>query len=292
MELLIGAIIQGILIGGVYAVAAMGLTLVFGVMDIVNFAHGEFIMLGMYVVFWLFTLLGIDPLLSLFINIGIFFLIGYFLQKLIINQIVETAPVLNRLLITLALSVVLTNGALMAWKGDFRSIFVYAQSVVDLGFMDIRIGVTRLMSFIIAVLVAVVFYFLIMKTKWGIAVRATAQNRQSAELMGINIHQMYSITFGMGAALASAAGTSIILFHPVFPTVGLNFVLKTFIIVVLGGMGSFVGAFLGSLIIGVIESLSAVYIASTYKEIVSFIIFILILLFKPSGLFGKRERKT
>jgi len=279
------AIVTGLLIGGLYALISIGLTLIFGVMRIINFAHGDLMMLAMYVTYWMFTLYGIDPYISLILTAPTLFVIGSVIQKFLINRILG-APQASQLFLTLGVMLIAQNVALLLWKADYRAIRTYyTGSVIRLG--EVFISIPRLASFAVAVTLTGVLYIFLTRTKIGRAMRATAQNREVSSLMGVNVHRIHIVAFGIGAACVGAAGTLLSTFYYISPTVGTTFTLTAFLAVVLGGMGSFTGAFFGGLIVGLAESLGAVYIATQYRELITFILFILILLLKPSGLLGK-----
>lgn len=279
------ALVSGLLMGGLYALISIGLTLIFGVMRIVNFAHGDFMMLGMYVTYWVFTLYGIDPYLSLVVTVPLLFVTGAVIQKFLINRVLE-APQASQLFLTLGVMLIVQNAALLLWKADYRAVDTYyTGSVIRLG--DVFLSIPRLASFAAAIILTGALYVFLMRTKIGKAMRATAQNRQVSSLMGVNVPRVYLVAFGMGTACVGAAGTLLSTFYYISPTVGTVFTLTAFLATVLGGMGSFTGAFFGGLLVGLAESLGAVYVATQYRELITFVLFILILLVKPSGLFGK-----
>ena len=285
LTLLAQAIASGLLIGGLYALISIGLTLIFGVMRIINFAHGDLMMVGMYITYWLFTLFGIDPYISLVVTVPILFLIGAAIQKLLINRVIE-APQGSQLFLTLGVMLIVQNLALFFWKADYRAIRTdYAGLVIRLG--EVFISVPKLASFLVAIILTGVLYVFLARTRTGRAMRATAQNREVSSLMGVNVRRMYMLAFGIGAACVGAAGTLLSTYYYISPTVGTTFTLIAFLSVVLGGMGSFIGALFGGLLVGVAESLGAVYVATQYKELVTFALFILVLLLRPSGLLGK-----
>lgn len=286
-SLLFQALISGFLIGGVYALIAVGLTLIFGVMNIINFAHGSLLMLGMYTSYWLLTIFGIDPYLSLLLTIPTLFVIGTLIQKIVINPVIR-APHLNQLLLTLGLLLFIENLALFLWGPDYRMVQVrYSAATYYVG--PLMISIPRLIACLIAFVLTGILFIFLKKTDTGKAIRAACQDRDGALVVGINFSRIYVIAFGIGAACAGAAGSIMVPFFYVSPHVGWIFVLSAFIIVVLGGMGSFIGALIGGIIIGIFESLAALYISSSLKQVVSLGIFILILLVKPSGLFGRRR---
>jgi branched-chain amino acid transport system permease protein len=285
MTLFLQSVISGILVGGVYALIGIGLTMIFGVMRVINFAHGDLLMLGMYVTWLVFTKLGWDPYLSILITAPLLFLWGAFLQKVVINRVLDALPQ-NQILLTIGLGLVMSNTAMLAFTSDYRILTTrYSSSSFFLG--GISVSEPLLYSFLITVAITGALYWFLLRTDTGQAIRATAQDREAAQLMGINVRRMSVLAFGIGAALAGTAGALISPTYYIFPQVGGAFTLKAFVIVVLGGMGSVVGATLGGIIIGVTESLAAVYVASGLKELVVFVLFLALLLFKPAGLLGK-----
>jgi branched-chain amino acid transport system permease protein len=276
--------INGLLQGGIYSIISIGLTLIFGVTRIVNFAHGEFLMLAMYATFFLFQFAGIDPYLSLLIVTPLLFVLGICSERLVIHPILN-APSFMQIFATVGLSVALQNAALFFWTADYRSVKT-GYSSQTLVASDLLISVPRLIAFGAAVLISWGIFLYLKKTYTGKAIRAVAQNRTASTLMGINIRKIYFLTFGLGTALVGMAGVLLMPVYYVFPTVGGLFVLTAFVVVVLGGMGNLTGAFAGGLIIGLVESYSGFYLATQLKEAVYFIIFILVLFLKPSGLYG------
>jgi branched-chain amino acid transport system permease protein len=278
-------IINGLLLGGMYALISIGLTLIFGVLEIVNFAHGEFLMLSMYAAFWLFQLYGIDPYLSMLIIIPVFFLLGIAVQRITIQPILN-APPLNQIFMTVGLSMVLQNAALFIWTADYRTMKT-SYSALTLKTAGLIISFPRLVAFLLAMALIAALLIFLKKTYTGKAIRALAQERKAAMLMGINVYRTYQIAFGIGIACVGAAGAMLIPVYFVFPSVGSLFVLIAFVVVILGGYNSLVGSLAGGLIIGVVESFSGFFISPHLKEAIYFVIFILILLFKPTGLFGR-----
>lgn len=276
---------SGFLTGSLYALIGIGLTIIFGVMRVINFAHGELLMIGMYVTYWLFHLLGVDPLLSLLVSMPLLFLLGAGIQRLLIAPSIR-APEENLILLTVGVSLVLSNLALLLWTADYRTVKA-TYSGLAWRLRGISFSVPLLMGFGIALALTGVLFMFLMKTDMGRAIRATAQDRESALLMGIPVQKISMITFGIGASLAGAAGTLLDPVYYIYPNVGAPFTLKAFVIVVLGGMGNVVGALSGGLILGVAESLGAVYISTGYRDAVGFVIFLLILTLRPSGLFGR-----
>ncbi|KAA0895096.1 branched-chain amino acid ABC transporter permease [Oryzomonas rubra] len=285
MTIFLQSLISGILIGGVYALIGIGLTIIFGVMRVINFAHGDLLMVGMYGTFYLFTLFNIDPFISIVITMPLMFLYGGFLQKVFINRILGSLPQ-NQILLTIGMGLIMSNGIMLAFTSDYKILSTdYSSSSFDI--LGISISTPLLISFAITAGITAVLYWFLLKTDTGQAIRATAQDREAAQLMGINVKRMSIIAFGLGASLAGTAGALISPTYYIFPQVGSTFTLKAFVITVLGGMGSIVGATLGGILIGVAESIGGVYFGSGWKEVVVFVLFLLVLLFKPSGLMGK-----
>lgn len=274
-------LVNGILIGGVYGVLSVGLTMIFGVLRVVNFAHGEFIMLAMYSTFWL-TFLHSSDLMAILIVTPAFFLFGYLIEKYIIHPIIAD-PELSQVFTTLGLGIVLQNVALILWKGDPRSKALVAEPI-RLGF--VLISYPRLRAFLIAAVTIFALNLVLMRTFLGRAIRASAQNRSAAAMMGVNLSRIYAVAFGMGIALAGISGVLLLPIFPVSPMVGSQFVLICFIVVVLGGLGSIPGALVGGLVIGIIESFSGFLIDPALKQVVYFIIFVIILLVRPRGFLG------
>ncbi len=275
--------VSGLLLGGVYALISIGLTLIFGVMRVVNFAHGEFLMIAMYATFWLFQLYGLDPYISIFIVTGVLFLVGILTQTVIVRPILRGSSSMQ-IFATVGLSIVLQNAALVVWKADYRSVDTfYSKAVLSIG--PLQVGVSRLTAFLVALVITIGLFYFLKRTYLGKAIRCVAQDRTAALLMGINISRINLITFGIGSALVGVAGAILMPIYPAFPTVGTYFVLIAFVVVVLGGMGNVTGAFLGGLIIGLVEAFSGFYVPAL-KEAVYFVVFILVLLIRPTGLFG------
>jgi branched-chain amino acid transport system permease protein len=286
IETILQLLVNGLLLGGIYALISIGLTLIFGVLEIINFAHGEFLMIGMYLTYAFFHFFGIDPYVSLLFILPISFLIGISVQKIIIQPLLN-APPLNQIFATIGLSIVLQNLALWLFKADYRTIETsYAKMNLFLG--DLIFNLPRLIAFFIALSMIMALFLFLKMTYTGMAIRALAQQRKAAMLMGINVYRTYTIAFGIGIACVGAAGTILMPIYFVFPTVGSLFVLAAFVVVILGGYNSLVGSLLAGLIIGVIEAFSGFFISPHLKEAVYFTIFIFILLFRPTGLLGRR----
>jgi branched-chain amino acid transport system permease protein len=284
--ILITAILNGLLTGAVYALVALGLTLIYGVLHIINFAHGALLSAALFAAFFAFQLLGLDPYLSVFLLAPIFFGLGYALQRLIIGPAAHGDD-RNMLLVTLGLSVVIENALLFAFRGDTRTIDLsYAFKTIDLGFTFLPIP--RLIGFCVVFAVSLALWVIMRTTDIGKAIRAVAKEKLGAQLVGIDVAHVYAITFGLGTACVAIAACLLIPTYYVNPTVGEAFVLIAFTIVVLGGMGSVPGALIGGLLIGVVESLSGLFLGESLGQIGIFLIFIAVLLVRPTGLFGAR----
>jgi branched-chain amino acid transport system permease protein len=285
--LLLQAVVSGLLLGGVYGLVASGLTLIFGVLRIVNFAHGAMMMLAMYSSYWLFALGGIDPYLSIAVTAPLFFLLGLVVQKVVIEPNRRAAEH-NQLLLTLGLALFLENLALVLWQGDFRTV-KSAVSGASFVLGDALVEVPRLIACGGAVLVAFVLFVFLRTTDVGKAIRALAEEPEGAQLMGIDVGRIRAIAFGIGTACVAVAGSLVTPFFYVAPDVGESFNLMAFVVVVLGGMGNFIGALLGGFIVGLAESLGAAFLPGSLKQLVVFIIFAAVLLLRPEGLFGTRR---
>jgi branched-chain amino acid transport system permease protein len=286
MAVFFQSLLSGILIGGVYALIGIGLTLIFGVMRVINFAHGDIMMIGMYLTYILFTFAGIDPFVSVLISFPLMFIFGGLLQKVFINRVLD-ALAQNQILLTIGLGLIMSNAMMLIFTSDYKILTTsYSSSTIKVG-GGVSLSTPLVVSFLITAAITAALYWFLMKTDTGQAIRATAQDREAAQLMGINVKRMSILAFGLGAALAGAAGALISPTYYIFPQVGSVFTLKAFVITVLGGMGSVVGATLGGILIGITESMGAVYISSGWKDVVVFVLFLLVLLFKPAGLMGK-----
>jgi len=286
LEIVLPAMLNGIATGAVYALVALGLTLIYGVLHIVNFAHGSLLMLALYGVYFLYTLFGIDPYLALPIVIPAMFVLGYALQRTVIATASHGRED-NILLVTLGLSIVIDNLALYLWSADTRTINPsYAFDTVDVGIAFL--AVPKLVSFVGALIVTALLWLIIQRTDLGKAIRAVARERQGARLVGIDVEHIFAMSFGIGIACVGAAACLLLPSYYAHPGVGESFVVIAFTIVVLGGMGSFVGALIGGFIIGLIESLGGLFLGENLGRIGVFVIFIAILLFRPTGLFGQR----
>ncbi len=278
-------LVNGILLGGIYALVSLGLTLIFGVMRIINFAHGQFLMLAMYATYWLFQLYGVDPYVSILIVVPLMLAIGMGAYRMIIQPIIDASE-MTHVFATLGLNLSLQGIALFLWQGDFRGIRTsYSSMVIHLG--PLYINLPRLIIFLCAIAAILALFLFLKKTYTGKAIRASAQKRVAAQLMGVNLSKIYMIAFGIGIAIVGLTGAVLMPIYEVFPSVGSLFALVAFVVVVLGGLGNLGGALVGGIVIGVVESVSGVFIAPALKEGVYFIIFVVILLLRPTGIFGK-----
>ncbi len=277
-------ILNGVMLGAMYAIIAVGLTLIFGIVRVVNFAHGEFLMIGMYAVFILSQRFGLSPYAAALPAVLLLFALGALIQRFIIQRLLNADEHIQ-IFATVGLSTAFINLALMLFGADLRAVDMpWARQSATVGPFNVLYGHVVILVAAIA-LVAGLHVFL-QTTALGRAIRATAQNRYAARLMGVKVERIYVIAFGLGAACVGLASALIMPLYPASPTIGAYFVLTAFVVVVLGGMRSIYGAFFGAMIIGVVDSLSGYYIAPDLKEVVYFAIFILILIFKPTGLFG------
>lgn len=284
MELLGQAVISGFLLGGMYALIAIGMTLIMGVMKIINLAHGALVMISMYITYVAFTTLGLDPYLGMFLAMPAMFFLGLVIQKYLINRLVNVDSILpqNQVLLTVGIMLVLTETIRLIFKSDYRSVTTsYSSSTFFIG--DISVNVPMAIGFVIAMAMTFGLHLFLTKTDLGKSIRATAQDREAAIYMGINAQRVTVITFGIGSALAAAGGSLLLPIFYLWPDIGQLFTSKSFIITILGGMGSTVGAIFGGVTLGIAESLGASYIGMGYKDVVGLCIFILVLLFMPGG---------
>jgi branched-chain amino acid transport system permease protein len=292
LEVFLQTLIAGLLLGGLYALIGLGMTLIMGVMKIINLSHGELMMVAMYIAYWMFVLFNIDPYLSVFIATPILFFIGIALQKFLINPVLKVESILpeNQVILTVGIGMVLSNLATIFFKSDYRSTPVsYATNAFYLSDfwkdapIELSLSVPWMVSFLIAVLITFALWFFLAKTDTGKSIRATAQDLDAALLMGVNVKLMRVVTFGIGSALVGAAGCLFIPIYYLFPSLGGQFTLIAFVITILGGLGSTVGAIIGGLILGIFESMTATYLGMGWAPVGRFVIFVAALVFLPGG---------
>ncbi len=289
MNAIVQNLVFGIFVGSIYGIAAVGLALVFGVMKMLNVAHGELLMIGGYVSFWLFTSAGIDPFVSLLVSVPLMFLVGAVLNQVLFRFVAELDTedkIKNSLLISFGLVLILQNLAQQAWSADDRSIET-GYTGLGLNVMGIALPYTRLANLGMALLVIVGLHLFLSRTYIGKAIRATAEDWESAILVGVNIRRIYIVTIGLSAALAAIAGTLVALGYGISPSIGLQWTLKALVVVILAGTGSIFGVFPAGLLLGVGEAVSGVVAGGAYREVFGLLIFIVILIIRPQGLFGR-----
>lgn len=283
--LYVQALINGVLLGATYGLMALGLSLIFGVLKIINFAHGTLMVVGMYASYWLFTLLGADPYLSLLPTAAFLFLVGFILQRYILNPIIE-APEEMSFLTTLGLGLIIQNLILMAFGPDLHTIDTsYKLSSLAIG--DLTVDVSKLLAFWASLIVTGIFFSFLQWSETGRAIRAASDNREAATLMGIDTKKIYCVAFAIGAATTGAAGACFSTFIPTSQDVGMLFTLTSFVIVIAGGVGTYHGTLIGGFVIGIVEELGAVMLSGSMKQVVSFCLLVVILLLRPQGLFGR-----
>lgn len=286
LQIFMQTIVNGLFTGGIYALVAIGLTMIYGVMLILNFAHGEFLMLGMYVAFWAFTLFGIDPYLAAPIAALLIFGLGAVIQVGLVQRVLG-AHSLNQIILLLGVSTLIIGLVQFIWTAEPRAIHVSYETSA-LAIAGLRFSIPRMVAFFSAMVIAVGLFLFLQYTSTGKAIRAVSQSRDAATLMGINVKFIYLLTFGIGAAVTAVGGALLTPNYKMIPNIGQSFSVIAFVVVVLGTMGNFIGAFLGGLIIGVVEAFAGFLLGGDVKIIASMLVFILILLFKPAGLFGKK----
>ncbi len=301
METFFQTLIQGFLLGGLYAIIGIGMTLIMGVMGIINLAHGELMMVAMYLTYGAYALLGIDPYPSLLLTIPLLFLLGLLIQKFLISPVLREDAILpeNQVILTVGIGMVLTNLATVLFTSDYRSVPVsyasdsfYFRDYWPSFPLDLSVGIPYAIDFLIAVAITAGLWLFMTRTDLGRSIRATAQDRDAAILMGVNVERITIITYGLGAALAGAAGTMLMPIYYLYPNIGGQFTLKAFIITILGGLGSTQGAIFGGILLGTAESMGATYISMGYRDAVGYVIFILVLVFMPAGIVGTYRRRA
>lgn len=276
---------EGLVMGSVYALIAMGIALVWGVMNILSFSQGEFMMIAMYLAFFINQWFGLDPILAMPFVMVIMFFFGILIYQTLIKKALK-GPILSQRLVTFALGLVLTNGMLMLVGGQYKNIpDLLITGSLDLGF--IVISKQKLVPLIVCLVVTAALFLFMKKTKLGNGISATAQDKMAAELIGINTDRAYMIAFGISSSIAGVAGCALTYYYYLNPTVGAPFLIFGFIAVCLGGFGSIVGAFVGGLIMGMVDLFTGTYLSVSYKYLAICVIFMLIVSFKPKGLFGR-----
>ena len=282
------AVINGLLIGGIYALVSIGVTLIFGVVKIVNFAQGEFVMIGMYISFFLANRFGIDPLASLLISMPVLFVIGVLLQHFLIRRVLALGD-MPQIFLTFALSLLLMNVGLLVFTANYRTVqTAYSEAAIHIG--ALYLSVAKLIAFVVAMALSAMLWLFLHATDLGKAMRAAAQNRDVAMLMGINPERVFCVAVGVSLALAGAAGSLLMPFYPAYPMVGQVFVLMAFVAVVLGTLGNVTGALIASLMMGVAESLGIQFVGADSGLIVVFVMLLATLALRPSGLCGGWSR--
>ena len=278
-------VISGLLAGALYSMVALGLALIFGVMRVINVAHGTILMLGAYTTFWWFQLLGINPYLSLLLSMPLMFLLGVFLQRSMVHRVVD-APELSSLLLTFGISIALVNVTQYAFSSDVRSVeFLTGSFLVG----TLALSKSRLISFAFAVGLTLFAFWFLQKTKLGKAIRATSQSREVAMVCGVNVQRIHLYAFGMASALAAAGGSLVAVIVAIQPEMGQVYTFKSFLVIVLGGAGNYPGALLGGMLLGLVEQLSSLFLTTQVSEAVAYVLLVLVLLLRPTGLFGGRS---
>ncbi len=292
LQVFLQTVVQGFLLGGLYALLGIGMTIIMGVMKIINLAHGELMMVAMYIAFVLFSAFHIDPYLSVVVAAPALFLLGMAIQKFLITPVLKVDSILpeNQVILTVGIGMVLANLATIIFKSDYRQTPVdystkawYLSDLWKTAPIELSLSLPWSVSFVIAVLITMGLWFFLTKTDMGKSIRATAQDQDAAILMGVNVNRMRVITFGLGSALVGAAGCLFIPIYYIYPDIGGQFTLIAFVITILGGLGSTVGAIIGGLILGLFESLTATYIGMGWAPVGRFVIFVAALVFLPGG---------
>jgi branched-chain amino acid transport system permease protein len=290
MNFILEGTINGILMGSIYGLTALGLTVIFGVLKVINFAHGSLIMVSMYVAYWAIIFTGVHPYIALIIVVPVMYFFGYYLQDIIIKPIFKAEKDIREpitvIIVTTGVWYILDNLTLLIFGPQYRNIQNNPLRGKMLEIGDVLISVPKLWGFVTAVITASAIYWFLQKTRTGRAIRATSLDREAASLMGINQFKIYNIAFGIGTAIVGISAVTLVPFYNIFPTVGVLFDIKGFIIVVLGGLGSIGGAILGGIIIGLIESIAPMFMTATWAEAIVYGLFLVVLFVKPSGLFG------
>jgi|SRR5688500_12716037 len=278
-------IVSGILAGALYAMVALGLALIFGVMRVINIAHGPLLMLGAYATYFLYTATGINPYLTLPITMGALFVVGMLLQRTLVFRVVD-APELSSLLLTFGVSIALVNLAQLGFSSDLRAVeFLTGSFLVG----PVALSKSRLVAFLVAAAITAAAFVFLKSTRVGKAIRATSQSREVAMVCGINVQRIHLLTFGLAAALAGAGGTLIAMIVAIQPEMGQIWTFKSFLVIVLGGAGNYPGALLGGMLLGLVEQLASLFLTTQLSEAVAYVLLVVVLLVRPTGLLGGRQ---
>lgn len=300
LEVLLQTLISGLLLGGLYALIGIGMTLIMGVMKIINLAHGELMMVGMYVAYVLFSSFNVDPYLSVFVAVPVLFVLGVLLQKFLINPVLKVEAIIpeNQVILTVGIGMVLANVATIIFTSDYKSTPVdyatkawYLSDYWKASPIELSLSMPWSVSFLLAIIITVLLWFFLTKTDMGKSVRATAQDKDAALLMGVNVERLRVFTFGLGSALVGAAGCLLLPIYYLYPDLGGQFTLIAFVITILGGLGSTVGAIIGGIILGIFESLTSTYAGMGWAPVGRFVIFVAALIFFPGGIVSILKRK-
>lgn len=285
MELFAQSLVNGILAGGIFAVVALGFSLVWGIMNIINLAHGTFVMMGAYIAYVLFSTWHVDPFLSIPVAFVVMFIFGYCVQRFVINFVVR-APVLTTFLLTFGLSLLLINVVLLLFHGDIKGITTsYSGANFALG--PVTVAWAKLWTLIAALLITGAMQLFLTRSKMGRAIRATSMDIGAAQLSGVRVAHLYAIVFGLGAGLAGAAGVLVSLSYSLQPSMGDPFIIKAFVVCVLGGLGSVEGALIGGLVYGIVESIGAQFGFTGLQDAIALVVLLFVLIFRPTGIMGK-----
>lgn len=278
-------IVSGLLAGALYAMVALGLGLIFGVMRVLNVAHGPLLMLGAYITYWLFSTVGLNPYLSLLVSMPLVFLVGVALQHVLVRRVVD-APELSSLLLTFGISIALVNLAQLAFTSDLRSVeFLTGSFLVG----PFAFSKSRVIACLFAAGITTLAFLFLQKTRMGKAIRAVSQSREVAQVCGINVQRIHLFAFGLASALAAAGGTLVAVMVAIQPEMGAVYTFKSFLVIVLGGAGNYPGALLGGLLLGLVEQLASLFLTTQVNEAVAYVLLVLVLLLRPTGLLGGRS---
>lgn len=285
MELFLQDLVNGILAGGIFAVVALGFSLVWGIMNIINLAHGSFVMLGAYIAYVLFSSWHVDPFVSIPIAFVLMFAFGYLVQRYIINFVVR-APILTTFLLTFGLSLLIVNAALLVFHGDIKGITT-AYSGTNFALGSVTVPWAKFWTLVAALIITALMQMFLTRTKMGRAIRATSMDIGAAQLSGVRVAHLYAIVFGLGAGLAGAAGVLVSMSYSLQPSMGDPFIIKAFVVCVLGGLGSVEGALIGGLVYGVLESFGSQYVGTGLQDAVALVVLLIVLIVRPTGIMGK-----